>query len=398
MNLDSLGRPKLESEWLHKKNQTRYMVYDITNGEAAEGRNDEYPVTVCYIGENGKKWSKPLANFLEKMEPVESRVPSMSDARKTPWVPYLSDYADGVKGHYAIARWNPQGYQEVWNLWSHKWGSASEDFLTYAEALSLLHSITLLERTIKCRPGALAHPLNVTGIGGEPEFQMPPLKINVTSNKDLKPKDGLWYFFNAADLDTDEAIEAIKKTMAEVPGPLAGMQTDAVLGRAKINWSRPLSAAERDNVANNGLNYVGPLAPNRVVIWGNRTVHNGVLPDLIAVTTLLHEVGKRAISLGQGGSNFDTAAWIALEQRAYEVVRHFSENRLIGPQAARSFHFSSRNCVLRLMLPMSAINGDAQSAFEVTISMDRGKLSINMTDDITNIINEVVPIDWILMG
>lgn len=53
--------------------------------------------------------SQPVVAEQHKQEPVA-------------WVPYLSDRADGVKGHYAIARWNPRGYREVWNLRRHEWG------------------------------------------------------------------------------------------------------------------------------------------------------------------------------------------------------------------------------------------------------------------------------------
>lgn len=59
------------------------------------------------------------------------------------WVPHLSDRADGVAGHYAIARWNPAGYREVWNLRSHRWASASDDVLCLEEADSLLRQIVI---------------------------------------------------------------------------------------------------------------------------------------------------------------------------------------------------------------------------------------------------------------
>ena len=56
-----------------------------------------------------------------------------------PWQPYLSNYADGVDGHYAILRFNPEitGI-EVWNLRSHEWASSSDDVLTLDQAHRLL--------------------------------------------------------------------------------------------------------------------------------------------------------------------------------------------------------------------------------------------------------------------
>ena len=59
----------------------------------------------------------------------------------TPWLPYLSDRADGVMGHYAIARWNPRGFREVWNLRGHGWAAFSDDVLTLDEAHALLKTM-----------------------------------------------------------------------------------------------------------------------------------------------------------------------------------------------------------------------------------------------------------------
>jgi hypothetical protein len=60
-----------------------------------------------------------------------------------PWVPYLSDRADGCKGRYAIARRHPDGYSEFWNLRSHRWSSASEDVLTLDQAQELMRNLVI---------------------------------------------------------------------------------------------------------------------------------------------------------------------------------------------------------------------------------------------------------------
>ncbi|CAN7592877.1 hypothetical protein LJR039_004313 [Pseudorhodoferax sp. LjRoot39] len=66
--------------------------------------------------------------------------PSQAPAgvERQPWEPYLSDRADGVRGHYAICRMHPKGYREVWSLWRHEWSSAAEDILTLEQAQALL--------------------------------------------------------------------------------------------------------------------------------------------------------------------------------------------------------------------------------------------------------------------
>ncbi|SEJ23455.1 hypothetical protein SAMN04244572_03212 [Azotobacter beijerinckii] len=70
--------------------------------------------------------------------------PSTPPAQKpVAWMPYLSDRADGVKGHYAIARHNPAGYREVWNLHRHKWAAFSDDILTLEQALELMRQVAI---------------------------------------------------------------------------------------------------------------------------------------------------------------------------------------------------------------------------------------------------------------
>lgn len=66
-----------------------------------------------------------------------------AQADRQPLLLYLSDRADGVAGHYAIARWNPAGYREVWNLRSHRWSSFSDDVLNLEQAQELLKQVAI---------------------------------------------------------------------------------------------------------------------------------------------------------------------------------------------------------------------------------------------------------------
>ena len=68
------------------------------------------------------------------------------------WAPYLVDRADGVRGHYAIGRWNPRGYREVWNLHTHRWAAYSDDVMSLEEADSLLRQIVI--PTVRTTPPA----------------------------------------------------------------------------------------------------------------------------------------------------------------------------------------------------------------------------------------------------
>lgn len=69
---DRTDIPKLETRWKHYKGN-EYTVYDITNADADPGRNEDHPISVSYRGDNGKRWSKPLDKFLDKMTPVSAK-------------------------------------------------------------------------------------------------------------------------------------------------------------------------------------------------------------------------------------------------------------------------------------------------------------------------------------
>ena len=83
----------------------------------------------------------------QKMQAITA-IKAALEAKDEPvaWAPYLSDRADGVQGHYAIARWNPRGYREVWNLRRHTWGAFSDDVMSLEEADYLLQQITIPTR------------------------------------------------------------------------------------------------------------------------------------------------------------------------------------------------------------------------------------------------------------
>jgi hypothetical protein len=69
--------------------------------------------------------------------------PAQTEQQPVAWLPYLSDGADGVTGHYAIARKNPAGYREVWNLRRHHWAAFSDEVLTMDEALAILEKLEM---------------------------------------------------------------------------------------------------------------------------------------------------------------------------------------------------------------------------------------------------------------
>jgi hypothetical protein len=90
----------------------------------------------------------PTDEAIELYDEAITAIKAALEAKDEPvaWAPYLSDRADGVQGHYAIARWNPRGYREVWNLRRHTWGAFSDDVMSLEEADYLLQQITIPTR------------------------------------------------------------------------------------------------------------------------------------------------------------------------------------------------------------------------------------------------------------
>lgn len=69
-------------------------------------------------------------NILTPMEANELRA-GLNDhaaraAEPEPWVPYLLDRADGVRGHYCIARMTDKGIRETWSPKKESWGAFSD--------------------------------------------------------------------------------------------------------------------------------------------------------------------------------------------------------------------------------------------------------------------------------
>lgn len=93
-------------------------------------------------GEVWQKYEGDAKRMIQMVRKYTATQPNWKQTRE-PWMPYLSERADGCKGRYAIARWNPAGYQEVWNLLKHKWAAFSDDVLTLEQAQELMRNVTI---------------------------------------------------------------------------------------------------------------------------------------------------------------------------------------------------------------------------------------------------------------
>jgi hypothetical protein len=86
----------------------------------------------------------PLANNLPS---PPSPAPACTAEATEPWIPFLGNRADGVRGHYAIGRIRPDGTAEYWNVVVNRWSAFSDGALTLDEARELLKRMTFAATT-----------------------------------------------------------------------------------------------------------------------------------------------------------------------------------------------------------------------------------------------------------
>jgi hypothetical protein len=139
--------------------------------------------------QEGRDWSL-LEATQESLREHMAEIKRLKAAQPAPvqepveWVPYLSDRADGVQGHYAIARWNPRGYREVWNLRRHAWGAFSDDVMSLEEADYLLQQITIPTR--KPTSPALGPSMSITDRQIERALKAACMHSTTESRKDMR--------------------------------------------------------------------------------------------------------------------------------------------------------------------------------------------------------------------
>lgn len=66
------------------------------------------------------EWRRRYAELVKNIELLCTYKPDLSCNQE----PYLANYADGVSGHYCIARKNNKGFTEYFNIKESKWCSA----------------------------------------------------------------------------------------------------------------------------------------------------------------------------------------------------------------------------------------------------------------------------------
>lgn len=56
--------PTFGSQWRWRESTRIYTVVAIANRDSV---NPDYPITIVYLGRNGKLWAKPIDTFLRTM-------------------------------------------------------------------------------------------------------------------------------------------------------------------------------------------------------------------------------------------------------------------------------------------------------------------------------------------
>lgn len=90
-------------------------------------------------------------------------IPAQQSPDNHDWLPVIKNYADGVDGHYSIARFNPElNCWEFWNLRGNKWASCSDEVLSIDEAKKMLKNLTFLQQSpVVAVPSTLCKQLEI---------------------------------------------------------------------------------------------------------------------------------------------------------------------------------------------------------------------------------------------
>lgn len=94
-------------------------------------------IGLCEAHGISDEYVKCFSDAMDQAIDAESKLAELEKQERAVYAPFLSDRADGVKGHYAIGRYNGDHF-EYWNLVHHKWSAFSDKILTYDEAITLL--------------------------------------------------------------------------------------------------------------------------------------------------------------------------------------------------------------------------------------------------------------------
>jgi hypothetical protein len=128
------------------RDEAGHVVLGLLNAFAVNDLGHPFEDGDSAAVDRTRQWLQNRRTALQAAPPAPAAVavPAEVDLpAREPWLLYLSDRADGVKGHYAIARWNPRGFREVWNLRRHAWSSFSDDVLTLQQAETLLQNLAI---------------------------------------------------------------------------------------------------------------------------------------------------------------------------------------------------------------------------------------------------------------
>ena len=68
MSSEKIEVPTRHSQWKHY-NGCEYKVIEIANCHSV---NERYPITVVYMGNNGRVWCRPLSDWHRSMTKLEN--------------------------------------------------------------------------------------------------------------------------------------------------------------------------------------------------------------------------------------------------------------------------------------------------------------------------------------
>lgn len=203
--------------------------------------------------------------------------------------------------------------------------------------------------------------------------------FNITFDRNFVPpadKPGLYYYIDTNHADLHAMETNARQTLSAVldsPILVAGFKTNRTIERNKLDL-KASSAAERDKISANGVNYVGKVS-GASVVWGNK-LSNGLplIPSRVLATALHHAISFEGLH-GTRSNLVPSIVRNRFLQKIGELERYTS--------AALNVKFEEKGHSLSLLISPEylGMDPDPEGIPKITFSFDADVINISFTEN-----------------
>lgn len=323
--------PAIGSFWQHE-NGNEYVVYDITNEHADPQNRDKYPIVVSYVGMNGRKWSKPLENFLAKMKLIPEELVQQK----------LRDL---------IRK-------------SSRTDTLQEESKPYSD--SLLSAVRLRE------PNDLARQIR------ESDILIP--SVVMTNDREFKPTRVGRYYFCAV---SDDLLDMLKTNIDQQP-----FRTNLQLNQF-LPYKR-ITQAQQDEIYDRGVNCIREVMPGVLHCGSNILSNHKLVLHYAAIASTLQWVLIAAKYQPSNQRRFNVMA-----ESRFRDMEHYLRSRF-GLSPLLSATHNDAEFIIHVPVWTITSLPDSSEVTEISIRLQGYNTVLSMDTDIFKDFFEVYPVETFL--